>query len=224
MNCARVAAAVVALAIGCDPGQVSMPDGGIGDAGGVPSDAGDGGHADGSAFEIEWRTAPKVPDSAGGPWRPQFELARFDLTDVRVVGDVGVLAAATVELEFSDDDKPATRFEPAAPGRYATVLGRIAYVEIRGSLDVGGELGGERVDFVIEDRPPPQVGLALALGDAEVKPGETKRVRIRFDLRALVDAVDWDAVDNEDGTLELESDGPQIEAFRTALAGAIRLE
>jgi hypothetical protein len=206
------------LAIACDTGEIPHADAGPGDGDGGVTPGDDGGGGGEAALEFEWRTMPSVPGSSGGPWDATYDRVLVRLADVRAVGDAALLSRAEFEMEFTEDERYVLRFDQAPPGMYATLIGHVAEIQVEGTVRVGPQTE----DFEIDDQPPPATSFAAPLGYAVVEAGKTERIKMRIDIAAVVDAIDWSAVEKEDGTLEVSTGDDEVDAMRAALVTAIR--
>lgn len=209
-------ALAVLLVPGCGDDDPTLPDAGEGDAdvGDVDADTGV------SALELEWKLDPRLNDEPVGPLRLVVTEARFSLEDLRVVGDADVLQRSSYELDFERDDAPLLRFAPAAPGIYASFVGRIKAYRVRGTI----ELEGEEWEFEISDEPPPSVGYAIPLQNVEVLPGETERVKLEIEIERVIEEIDWSMVEVDDGVLEVEKDSDVIDDVRDELGDAFQVD
>lgn len=207
-------ALLTALFAACGDGDARSPDASTGDGGAGGSDGGDGL----SALELEWWTDPQLNDDPEGPLDLVVTHAKFTLEDIRVAGDAATLTRGSAELDFSRDDSPTVRFAPADPGFYASVIGRIAAYQVRGTIDWQGQTR----EFRIDDEPGQEPTFAVQLQDVEVLPGETTVVPLEIELDRVVEEIDWSMVEIEDGAFQIDRESDVIGEVREELAEAFR--
>jgi len=158
------------------------------------------------------------PGNIGGPWSANIDSARFDLRNIRAIGDAAPGDERTTigELNVEIDGSPEERcFSAAPPGVYSHITLKLSKVAAEGDLEVGGQ----RDDFDIED--PEDMLLQVNLGGIVVESDTI--LLIGIDLEVALNTVDWSDVPLDDGERELEN-GDELDAFRTAMEAGFTLE
>ena len=211
-----VAVALTGLVGGACSDDASMgPDAGTGDAA-IDSD----GRLPGTAgIRLLFDSDPDIPGEGGGEWSVQIGSVDFQLQDVRVDGDAvspgdPQPTVSSVRLRWQDEeDKEPVDYPGAPPGLYSLVLARVQSYELEGTVVVGGETE----EFDIEDDGGFDIAISLGSGGVQVIAGERKDIDIVVHLGALVNAVNWDNVEEEDGALTVDEDSAELESLRNAL-------
>lgn len=200
-RCAVIAGLVVA---GC--GDESTPQ--AGDA------------AVGGGLVLAWDAQPTTwPGDVGRG--VTIERATFAVDSVRIVGDAAPgdprTTASALELQWDQAGTPAAVVFPDAPGGvYSQLSLRIDGLVAGPSLSIGGRVVRDDGDYaftIVEDSP---VSVTLAL-DASLAPPAPLTVVVRIDFEHVLDAIDFAAIDDSGGTLEIASDDPQMATVRTKL-------
>jgi hypothetical protein len=230
-------AVIVALAMAggaCAP-SADPPDidgGGDGDRDGGP-DGGDGGDAGGATagLGLDFGSDPPLPgDLVGGAFAVHVDEARFELYNLRALGDsaTGVgTTQPTLELRWGDDDgdeeEPSDEgdirvfFPNAPPGYYSHINADIAEYRVRGTVEVDSTVRR----FEIDDRPPTSLDVSIALDDFELLASTTRTISLLLELHGPVGHVAWDQVPIKGGDeLRVEEDSDQIGGVRDRLRAA----
>ena len=210
----RCAVIVLFAVAACGPGETITGD----DDGGV-IDAPEGGMS-GLVFRF---TAPDV-----GVHADELTIDRFrgNLRDIRALGDAAPGDARTSQdaLAFDFDGtegKTASvvEFHEAPPGRYssfefvvdAPVDGDDAW-RLEGDVLVESQTHA----FNIEDDEPAAISLELA--DVVLGAGETATITIEIDLFGICDAIDWESIERDGNTYDIDDDSEAIIGIRTSFA------
>ncbi|MCB9560764.1 MAG: hypothetical protein H6708_10195 [Kofleriaceae bacterium] len=203
----KVALGAALLTAACGPGGGDDPDAG---------DGPDGGGGNGLTFE--WR-APDVDQAL--PAGVTIDKLVLKLRDLRAVGDAAGnethLESQQIELD-SPTKVGTTTFPQAPPGIYSAFEFRVDRgFDGEGSWQVEGtvDLGGDTVNFLIEDEGTASVSLDLA--GLDLPPGEGRTVAIDVDLAAVVDGIDWASLPQQSGQIVIEEDSTLIGQLRGRL-------
>ncbi len=203
-----VAVAVAMAATGCPVGvdpPPPIPDGPPGVTG----------------LSITWQSRPaQIP----GAVSPDLTItsATFEQDDLRIAGEAGTFQLDRDELEWSGGVAPAELpVVGAAPGLYARLSFELegdeeedeyAY-EITGTVRVGGE---DR-PFTIRDTSSFELALDFSIS---LPAGGTVMIPVHVDLDELVNAVDFDQLQPDNGKYLVDRTSSQISAVRAAVNGA----
>jgi hypothetical protein len=224
-----VAAACAAVGNGC---TVEPPPGA--DSGADPGDDGGGPGEDGATGQagliLEFRSTPPVPADLGGEWDAELEEVRFDLRNVRAVGDAAPGDERTsreeLRLDWRDGEDDDGRSDPvqvvfnqAPPGLYSYVLAQVDDYRISGTCEVTDS----EYDYDIDDQPS-SLDITIELGGLNLEPGTTRTVVIDVSVASAVVDTDWAAVEPEDGELEIDHESDQIEAIRQRVVAGFSAE
>lgn len=205
---------VAGLLHGCGPGDTALP---------VDGAMGSGTTA---ALSITWKAKP-------GPWpgditnEVKIEQAQFSFDNLRVIGDAGPGDPRTTQSAFdvrwdSNTTPEAIDFDDAPIGLYSQLSLQIAGQDLsKDSYDIRGTamVDGDEKDFRIQDKLPMPIALSI---DEMLMPGTTATVELRIDFVHALESIDYDALDTDDGHLELDESDPQIVVFRNKLKESFR--
>lgn len=208
--CIRIAVALAAaMALtGCPIGDDPPP---------PPPDGPPGG----SGLTITWTSRPaQIPGALSPDLR--IDRAAFRQDDLRVEGEPGTARLDRDELEWASGVTPADLpVTGASPGLYALLSFKLegdeeddeyAY-EITGSVRVNGQ---DR-EFTIRDTN----NFGISLGFSITLPaGGTATIPVHVDLDELVNAVDFEQLQPEDGKYLVDRNSSQISEVRNAIRGA----
>jgi hypothetical protein len=183
---------------------------------------------------LSWRSRTAIPTAAN----PALTEATLFVRSARVIGDAGDGATTLqkVALKWSSGTAPtAILFDQAPAGKYAKIdliIGGKGRGE--GSYEFSGavRLGPTTYRYEIEDEEQISVSLPLP-SSAVLAPGGSLRVGVMFDLQAVVDAVDFEALTPEGDVFKIhddeDDDNDEVEsralaAVRAAIQSAVRLD
>lgn len=181
----------------------------------------DGGGADpdgppATAQELVVKFTPKdrIPGALGGTWDAEVTRARLVLAELVVVGDTAPgderTRLASVPLVWGDEETVDTAHLPDAPlGRYSRLEARFAAIQLVGTL--GGEVDGP---FEIDVAPVSGWTFAFSFEPVTLAAGRDAEIDVEVDLRRLVDAIQWGDVEEEGGTLTVETGSEAAEQLR----------
>ena len=215
-----VVACVLAASTGCDVDSVTA-DAGVnpGDDGSAGSDA-----ATTGGLTFDFRSKPKLPPfgagDAGGSWDAKIETATIVLGDVRAIGDAAPGSGATTRdmftLTWVTSDREELVFANAPPGIYSLLRAQIVSWDVTGEVDIEG---AENVPFHIADAPSMSLSLSVPIL-VTLASNDDQTVRIDVNLDDIVEDIDWDEIDLDDGTLDVTSMAPDINDIRNKLTDA----
>jgi hypothetical protein len=145
-------------------------------------------------------------------------------TLVRAIADAGDATLTNCEMHWDSDDEPGTlTFNSPPIGTYSTI-------DLRFSRRTSGSGSGERAfeiegrwrgtDFKIEGVD----GMVTASPAVQVmlKAGMMQTVKIELALATMLQQIDWDNVDKQDGDYYLDDDDPQMPMVQYGIAIAFR--
>jgi hypothetical protein len=164
---------------------------------------------------VDFESRRVIPGEVGGPWNATISAASIDLSDVRAVGDSGVVSEPSVALDWNGELGPSPlSFEDPPPGIYSQLAASIDDYSLVGTV----EIDGVPVDFEIVDVPPPDVALTVNLQGLPVEAGKETRVDVVFDFEKLIEAVSWnDVVPDGNGVRRVDGSNSQIDSIRDEL-------
>lgn len=174
-----------------------------------------------AALSIAWKAKP-------GAWPGEIskgvkiEEAQFSFDNLRVIGDAGPGDPRTTESSFDLKWDTSTSpdpidFENAPIGLYSQLSFQIAGRDLsKDSYDIRGTamVDGDEMDFRIQDKLPMPIALQI---DEMLMPGTTATVELEIDFVHALESIDYEALDTDNGHLELDESDPQIVAFRKKL-------
>ena len=202
------------LATGC-PGP-SPPGIDAGDDDGGNPDDDSGLPAGGLTFDFV--ADPSLPTDPDGAALVVISKARYQLADVRAIGDAapGDDRTSRSSFEMQLEQAPVRLPFPEAPqGIYSFLLADVVSYEIEGTVQVdsGSDAGVDEIAFEIHDQPP-DLELSIDLAGLVVGAQPVTCV-IEVDLRRITREIDWasEEPDGEDG-IEIEYDHPDIDKVR----------
>jgi hypothetical protein len=194
----------------CGPGEI-QPDGGGDD----DVDGGMGG------LEFRW-TATGLGESIEGA---VIDEVRLYLRDIRAVGDAAgdLTYEGMRELQLDGEAVPVIAFREAPPGRYSAFEFRLAGSigddeawEMRGTVTVD-----ETYELEIDDDVSSSVSLPL---DLDLAPGTTEVLVVDLDLAAVLEPVDWGAIEPDEGErITIDDDSPELPGLRSRLVAAFSI-
>ena len=194
------------LVAGCHVSQQSTPDS-------MPT--GDGSLQ--SGLHLSWSIRPQVP--GGTTNNATIDDVGFKIPNLHVTGDAAsVTAPGETDLYWNASKEPSPiDFATAPTGLYSKVSFRIDGQLLDNSYWVNGhvQLNGTTYPFKIYDRYYLDVSVQV---DCNLSPGQVANLPIRAELDHAIDAIDWSLVDNDNGTLLLDTDDAWIPVFRQKLA------
>ncbi len=207
---------MLVLATGCPGDPPPDVDGGDGDV-----DAAGDGDVPAGGLNFEFVADPSLPSEPDGAFQVVITGARYQLGDVRAIGDAAPgddrTSRSSFEIQLDEGATVRLPFPMAPQGIYSFLLADVITYELDGTVvvDTGADGGIEQVQFQIQDQPP-DLELSVDLAGLVVGSQPVTCV-IEIDLRALTRAVDWAAQEIEDdGDIEIESDDVDIGAVRAA--------
>jgi hypothetical protein len=157
---------------------------------------------------------PELPTNPDGAFEVVIDEARYELTEIRAIGDAAPgdarTSMAVFEIQFDEGAETDLDFPLAPQGIYSFLFGDVERYYLRGQL----VKGGESVDFQIDDHDH-EVELAIDLGQLELG-ADPVVCTIEMDLRAITREVDWTLLEPEDGEdeIEIDNDFPAIDLLR----------
>lgn len=175
---------------------------------------GDGSNASHEGLEVRW-SAP-IPGAVTSDVTVSHLLLR--VASLRVIGDAGPgdnrTSADTFKVEWQQGTMPtALEFADAPTGLYSHVafladgnLVDYSYV-IEGTAKVDGNI----TPFAIHDRSPLPVSMDTS---ATLEPNEVTSIGIVVRLDQALQSVDWSHLDNNNGTLTLDTFDSGMNDFR----------
>jgi hypothetical protein len=188
------------------------------------SGAPDGGNqhdAPASGLHVNWLIKPSVPGTISNA---TVETVVFKLATLRVTGDAGSISTpASVDLHWEENEEPKPVDFAAAPsGLYSKLALRIDGQLLDNSYWILGHVtvNGTVYPFKIYDRDYLDIPLAIA---ASLAPGHGANVVVRVRLDQAVGAIDWTKIDNENGTLVLDTLDAWMPTFRQKLVDAFEV-
>jgi hypothetical protein len=195
------------------------------DDGGNGADASIDGNGGQAGIDLAFQAVPAPPTTLEGDGEVRVTEIRFDLFDVRVIGDAAPGDERTwrahAELTFKDgQNPPPVVYEDAPPGMYSqlkwTVGDGANGVSVRGTVRVDGV--DDPVPFELEDEDPHPMERPLSV---TLPAGGKVVLTLRVDTAVLLNGIDIGALPFEDGKFKLEDDDPQMDVFRANLAAAL---
>jgi hypothetical protein len=199
------------LVAGCHGGDPDIPDA-------TPQD---------SSLTVVWAPVPALPGDVDGS-QLTVSAATVKLDRFQVIGDAGPGDPRTTRESLTllwDEGHSAAPivFDDAPPGLYSLISfelegetdGSTSY-DIRGTVDVEGTTR----PYHVSDEAELRVSLPC---EAHVRETENTTITIRVRLDEPLKGVDFAALPNVNGTLELDSASSQISQFRSALVGSFEL-
>ncbi len=201
---------------------------------GVDIDAGHPGDGDasidadvppgGAALVFKWLAKP-APQAGVGANMVIKEI-RLPLRDVRAVGDAAPgdirTSVATLDLRWDDGHAPQVlTFPLAPPGLYSRFEFRVQSVdgkgyELKGEVTVAGH--EDTLKFDIHDNQ--MLPVSLPLSELELKVGEVENIEVSLNVAAVLAVIDWQSMQDDDGSYEIDEQSPQIGVIRAALASS----
>lgn len=185
----------------------------------------DGDAAVGGGLVVSWSARPDTwPGDFGDGLT--LERATFVFDNLRVVGDAAPGDPRTVkssfELQWDDAAQPGDIGFPDAPGGVYSQLSLLIDGHVAGpSIELRGRarVGGTDYEYRLVDNSPFALTLPI---DTTLEPPAVARIGLRVDFEAVLDAIDFAALDIEGGRLDLDNSDPQIGVFRaTMMAGFV---
>lgn len=193
---------------------------GCGDDSSLPT----GDAATGGGLVVTWSSQPTTwPGDLGDGL--SIDIAEFAFDNVRVVGDAAAgdprTQASSFTLRWDDATKPPDLAFPDAPGGLYSQLsllidGHVAgpSIELLGHVTVNATV----YEFRITDDSPFPLTLPIAM---RLTPPAKGTLAVSIDFDHALSTIDFAAVDNNGGRLELDNSDPQITAFRAKLMEAV---
>lgn len=198
-------ASFVVLLCACHTTASNHPDGGSDDDG----DAQVGPAGLSIPIAIQPSTPGPVKDGV------TVEEVTFKLLSLRVTGDAAQVATPTeIDLTWKDGVEPApVVFADAPTGLYSKETLRIDGQLTDNSYWINGHatVNGNVYPFKIYDRDYLEIYL---YGDAQLAPGGSAQVPLLFELDHALESIDWSLVDNDNGTLVLDTFDSYMPTFR----------
>jgi hypothetical protein len=215
-----VVRATLALIIfgACHTTVHDRPDAPMGD-GAKPDDSGVGS----AGLSITWAVTPMVP---GNPTTAiSVSDIAFLLVDADITGDSGSVMSQAATLEWMDGKTPPKPIVlPSAPiGLYSKVALDIDGQLVDNSWWINGSamVNGSNLPFKIYDRNSLPIALDI---DTMLSPGKSVTVAIDVDLGHVFDAIDFSKIDNDDGTLVLDTDDDYMPTFVANLGSSFTVQ
>jgi hypothetical protein len=202
----------LAMLAACHTTEHAFADAPSGDSKSNPDDA-----AGSGGLTLTWSLQPAVPGSPAT--NISVEEVAFLLVDADITGDAGDLKSTATELHWiSGTPAPAPIEFPSAPiGLYSKV-----------SLDIDGQLAdnswwingyatvnGTSLPFKIYDLKTLDISLDIS---TQLSPGQPATIPILIELDHAFDAIDFTMIDNQDGTLVLDTYDDYMPTFEANLA------
>lgn len=176
---------------------------------------------------VSWSSVP-------GPWPGQvgggvtLERATLSLDSLRVVGDAGPgdprTTASDLVVRWDEESSPdPITFDSAPVGLYSQLSLRFdgglqsSSIELRGTV----VLGDNEYEFRIEDTEAVSVNLAT---DRTLQPDAPATLRVGVDFAAALAGLDFAALEEDSGRLELGTGDAQMAAFRQRLVAGFSVE
>lgn len=214
-----VVRATLALSIfgACHSPAHDRPDATIGD--GARPDSSEGG----AGLSITWAVSPSVP--AAPATGVNVTDVAFLLVDANVTGDSGSVMSQATKLEWMTGmAQPKPTVFPSAPiGLYSKVALDIDGQLVDNSWWINGTamVNGMTLPFKIYNRNTMPVSLDI---DTMLSPGKSVTVAIAVDLTHAFDAIDFTKIDNDDGTLVLDTDDDYMPTFVANLVSSFDVQ
>ena len=153
--------------------------------------------------------------------RVTLRSVRIRTMAIRALGDVasdGRTTRENVTLDWRQGAEPAAiAFDQAPTGMYSKVDLRITEFELKGTA----ELRGDDRDFEIEGESE-LIDVMVDVPDMSLEGGGTVTFMLAVDLASICAGIDWGDVDEDDDTLKLDDDDPQMPGVRTRVDAAFR--
>jgi hypothetical protein len=185
--------------------------------------AGDGPQT--SGLYVPWAVRPPLPAMPEDTIRISHVLLRLD--NLRVIGDAGPgdprTTAVHASLEWQGTRKPAAfAFLTAPPGLYSQVSIRLEG-DFLDSYVIEGEalVGGTWTPYTIHDAQEFTIHVTT---NVRLSATAAAQVPLYVDAQHVVENVNFAALPDVGGTLQLDSTSPQIASVRAALAEAFGLD
>jgi hypothetical protein len=224
-----VVRATLALIIfgACHTTVHDRPDAGTVGDGAKPDAPGSGS----AGLSITWAVTPNIPGN------PTTEVSVTDiaflLVDANVTGDSGSVMSPALKLEWCEPStcevsgavtSPHPVEFPSAPiGLYSKVALDIDGQLVDNSWWINGSamVNGSNLPFKIYDRNSLPIALDI---DTMLSPGKSVTVAIDVDLGHVFDAIDFSKIDNDDGTLVLDTDDDYMPTFVANLGSSFTVQ
>lgn len=170
-------------------------------------------------LHIAWATLPAVIPGESGDLT--IEFIRFDLKNLRVIGDAGQVEIDEPRLEWDEGKVPSRIDFPDAP---AGIYSRIVFeIEGHGDEQEGIEIDGTvQIESNEEDFEIRNVGTATIGFDIGIvlQPGDDLTQTILVDLAGALGTINFVALPVDGGRRILRGGDPQVGPFLTALASS----
>jgi hypothetical protein len=182
----------------------------------TPDAAGADASTTGPGLTVSWALQPKIPGNVKeNVW---VDEATFKLDSLNVTGDAASVALPDeVDLTWDDDGTPAPLTFPSAPtGLYSKLSLRVDGQLVDNSYWINGHVmvEGTMYPFKIYDRDYLDISLYQ---DETLAPGGSVEVPVLIELDHALDGIDWSKIDNESGTLVLDTLDSYMQTFRANL-------
>lgn len=211
-------AAAVAACGGGPGGGTSGDDTQLSDASSSSSDA----PAQHQGLSVMWLASPALP----GVLKTNLTVssAKLRLERLEVIGDNGQpMTDDSVDLNWQTTGDPSPIVFSSAPsGLYSQVNLHLDGEIIQYSYEISGttKVEGETKNYAIHDRNSLDVdvkGYATSLS-----PGGQSNMTVKIDLRDALDSIHFDQLDDNNGTLTLDTLDMQMPMFRMKLQAAFK--
>ena len=201
-----------ALLCACHTSQMNVPDGG--------DDHHDGGN--GTGLSVVFSIKPQVPGDVGN--NATVDEAVFKLSTLQLTGDAASVSTPNeIDLAWREGAGPDSINFPSAPtGVYSKLSLRIDGQLTDNSYWINGhaQVNGTTYPFKIYDRDY----LAIALyPDTELQPGGSAQIGVEIAIDNALGVIDWSKVDNENGTLVLDTFDSFMPTFRQKMTESFAL-
>lgn len=190
---------------------------GCGDDSSTPGDAAGAG----GGLVVTWASDPDTPWPGDLGDGVTIERAMFAFDSLRLVGDAAPgdprTSKRSFELVWENASAPADVGFPDAPGGVYSQLSILIDGHVAGpSIEWRGRARVNSVDYAYRITDDSPFSLTLSI-DKTLRPPDVTTLGLEIDFDNVLDAINFDMLDETGGVLELDNADPQITVFRTAL-------
>jgi hypothetical protein len=166
-----------------------------------------------TTLRVAWQLDTTVPGPSGGD--VTLDRVRFELDNLRVVGDAGPVSRAEVRLEWDRESTGVTLvFKDIPAGIYSRV---VFEVDDDTRFDGTVIISGTEEDFRIDKLGEVDVAFDI---DLELVPGDDRTLDVRIAVASVIAAIDFERLPVVSGRRELTQGDPQAAAVRDAIRAA----
>jgi hypothetical protein len=185
----------------------------------------DGAGSDTSGLSIDWSTHPVTIPGDVGSNDTTITSMTFRVANLRVIGDAGPgddrTSIDTIVLQWQAGVLPSPiSFANAPTGLYSRVVLLADGNLVDNSYELAGttKVDGMTLPYSIQDRSP----LAISLDTSTMlDPDQVASLGITIKIDQALQSLDFSKLDNENGTLTLDTFDDAMGDFRNKMASAV---